>query len=79
MYRKSLIRVSFSSADRNSTYRQLSMYIPLPNPNKIPSIISEQKGVKTSHLPIMSSFQSLSAQKAQKQVVWKSMEHAKLL
>jgi len=43
------------------------------------SIISEEKGAKTSHLPIMSSFQALSVQKAQKQVVWRSVEHARLL
>jgi hypothetical protein len=74
-----LIGVSFSSVDQNSIHQQLSMSIPLPNPVKIRSIISERKGAKTSHLPIMSSFQDLSVQKAQKQVVWKSMERARLL
>jgi len=59
-----LIRVSFSSVDQNSIHRQLWMYISLPNPIKIRSIISGQQGAKTNHLPIMSSFQALSVQKA---------------
>jgi phage-related minor tail protein len=51
------------------------MSLPLPNPIKIRSIISEQK---TCHLPIVSSFQARRVQNAQKQAVWKIMEHAKV-